>query len=637
MHFHIQEGLTQVEAAAATHLAWLLRLTLPTRLPFLTADVASVVTTFGVRLVSRIRTYVLRPYVRLYTTVSTSPSFRRQLASLHQSLAQDQADDAFDTFMRLAKQDAPALTTTEFRGILRVLLDRRPHTPTTTDRVLFVMEQLHRAFHTYTHRPLSDPLVRHEWAELLQDAYIWNALLTSARSSLHASPAEALADLLDLFFLASATASVSASADIQPSLTSPSYAWMAGYAPVAYRLFPDTISFNILLHTLVRNIGASPPPVFRRSSLSLRTMALLPSQDTKEEPTLPIAMLRTIRQRLSTEAGAPSFLTSSFESIWAWMEQHPTCTPSRISWCIRLSMYVRLRRWDEVRSCMATMTELGMCSTHAVNTVLQAYMQSTTDEAPTRSTHLRHVYEALRFNALCTARDALSSHPPVTAAAASATAAAESALSLGQVLGIDALPRTIVPDRATYALVVRGLAEAGDLDGALHVMHDMVVTPEHPDDLGMKPTMDIYHTLFQGFAHFGVGAQYRTATQTWSVSDTSPWNIHALEQLLEGYLRLEPTSRFLPASDESLSPSSQLKMPATLAPSPRALASLLAALRKVSRSHRRYMTRQWARIAAKFQAPPWHGWRIDRSLQRTLSMLGIPTAQRSPQDEEVGA
>lgn len=512
----------------------------------------------------------VRPRAAALHTVPTTealPSWQARsarLAALHQALATDRAAHAFDAFLQVAQQDPTALTSTELRGMLRILMRMRPRTPDVMDRVLVVIEQVKRAHRTFLHRSSpADALVLAELTQMLQDASLWNALLTSARGRRKYVPLGALEDLLDLF-----VAAETAVAAVAP----PPHA-------NATPTFPDTVSYNLLLHTLVRSVprhGCVHPRRVRRALAA------------------PSSWAGTLRHQLRAAPFSAAAAEQYFEATWAHMASSASTAPSPLSWCIRLALYTRLGRLAQVHACVRDLVARGLGSIDVVNAALSAYVALAPPAARRALPQaVQHVYDALQAQAL-------GRPPPASARAA-----------LEQVLGIPALPPGVVPDRTTYAVVIKVLAEAADLPGALHALHDRVATPAG----GGPPTLDMYHTLFAGFARFGVRARREDGVSAappgaWTLEGEGAWTIFALHELFEGYLRVEPA----PASVERRVPP----------PTPRALAHVLAALRQVSGDDRAYVGAQWARLMAKLSAPPWQRVRLDTRTAHALRALSVP-------------
>ncbi|WFD28240.1 hypothetical protein MNAN1_003247 [Malassezia nana] len=487
-----------------------------------------------------------------------------RLAALHQALAAGHSIRAFDTFLDVAQHDPAALTSTELRSMLRMLMRMRPRTSDVMDRVLVVIEQAKRAHRTFLHRSSpADTLVLTELTHTLQDASLWNALLTSARSQRHDAPLSALEDLLDLFVAAESTV-----AAIPPPAT-----------PSASPTFPDTVSYNLLLHAIVRSIprrGAAHPRRARHTRAASTSWA------------------DTLRYQIRTAPFSAAAAEKYFEATWAHMAACTTTAPSLLSWCTRLALYTRLGRLEQVQACVRDLFARGLGSMDVINAAISAYAALAPAHARPALPHtVQSVYDALQAHA----------HGQPLPASAHAV--------LEQVLGTSTLPALSVPDRTTYAVVIKALVEAGDLSGALHVLQDRVAALAG----ALPPTWDLYHTLFQGFARFGLRAQRQMGVDApppgaWTLQGKGAWHIFALHELFEGYLRVEPPSNVL---ERCVPP-----------PSPRALAQVLAALRQVSSDDRAYVGTQWARLMAKLDAPPWQRVRLDTRTEHALHALSVP-------------
>ncbi|WFD24440.1 hypothetical protein MEQU1_003141 [Malassezia equina] len=486
-----------------------------------------------------------------------------RLAALHQALAANQAVRAFDAFLHVAQQDPTALTSMELRGMLRLLMRTRPRTPDIMDRVLVVIEQVKRAHRTFLHRSSpADALILTELTHMLQDASLWNALLTSARGRHKYVPLSVLEELLDVFVAAETAVAAVAAPERTPTS------------------FPDTVSYNLLLHTLVRSVPQHASMQPRR----VRRALVAPS-----------SWAGTLRQKLRAAPFSAAAAEQYFEATWAHMSASPTTAPSPMSWCIRLALYTRLGRLHSVHACVRDLLANNLVSIDVVNAAMSAYVALATPAARRSQPHaIKDVYAALQAQAQGREPD-----PSLSAA-------------LEHVLGVPALPPHVVPDRTTHALVIQALTEAADLPGALHVLHDRLATPAGG---GAPPTLDMYHTLFAGFARFGVRAHRSSHAASappgaWTVEGPGPWHIFALHELFEGYVRVEPTP---PAAERCVPP-----------PSPRALSHILAALQQVSGHDRQYVGTQWARLMAKLSAPPWQRVRLDTRTAQALRALNVP-------------
>lgn len=542
-----------------------------------------------------------------------------RLAALHRALADQDPDAAMDAYAALAHDAGGTLTGDEYRGLLRVILRDRPHAPATLDRVLMVIQDARRAFHASAQTAsATDQLVAHELADLLQAAYVWNALLTGAlaRCAMTRGAPLPLQEALDWFLqaeavahaarlsgagasaggrnvgvggaaappAAAAAAAAAAPARAEPGTSAPRRR-RRRRAPERATSFPDVVSYNLVLQALVRSV-----PARRMRAAPLRARALVPSSFP--------SVVRDVRAKLQTTPWTPALAERCFEALWAHMASSPDTQPSSASWCLRIALYTRLRRLDAVHASVAALAAQGACTLDVVHAALRAYHRLTPERAA-RAARVRAVYEALRYRALCAARG----QPP----------SARPDATVRAVLGVAVLPPRIVPTRSTYTLVLRLLADAGDLRGALHVMHDMVVS----EGAHAAPTMDVYHVLFANFARYGTAARRAAAPSSAAPSSAAaragdgdhPWHQHALMPLLDGYLRS------LPAVRTRRTP----RVPPR-APPPRALAALAGALRRVSGGDALFVQTQWARVAAHFGAPPWRGFRETPRVRRALSL-----------------
>lgn len=362
--------------------------------------------------------------------------------------------------------------------------------------------------------------------------------------------------------------------------------------------FPSTVSFNILLHAIARSASGAP----NRQQKPLSSLA---------------AVRRELAAGRYTRADAISF----FRLVWRRLCE--AGTPSAASWAIRALFFAQLEHEQGMHDCMRAMVAAGACSTASVNTALGAYAARHRDA----SADLCAVYEALRYNQLLDElrRVGHAARPP-----------AQSDPAVRRVLGVDAVPPDVLPDRATYALLVRLLTQRGDLSGALRVLHDMVVTPSAPpttslprpyvslgesDAHGMAPSVDVYHAFFSAFAKYGVPADVRQRGAApheweWAAPDTL-WNVHTLAELFEGYLRVDPLHT--PPRRSRRRPSQ------APAPTPHQLYQVLLALQRVGHGHHAWVCAQWRRLVAKFDDPShWYDFRVDARLAASLAALGCP-------------
>lgn len=493
-----------------------------------------------------------------------------RLATLYGALDRQDAAAVYDAFLGVAEAHTP-LAAAEYRRVLAVLLAGGHATRPSTDPILVVLEHVKRAQKLYAHATApGDVLVRDELTALLRDAYVWNALLTSARGRAKRLPLARLGTLLDLF--------VAAAQAVPPA---------AGPARDA-RTFPNVVSYNLLLHAIVRSLPAADAGRARAPPTSLH------------------AARRELHAGRYTRSDAEAF----FELVWARMAA--SCTPSRASWAIRALFYTQLRRVGAVQQCVRASVAAHKCSTALINTALGAYAAAHRAD-PALPARLGAVYEALRYRVLLAE---LGRAPP-----------AAPDVDTRAVLGIDALPRGVLPDRGTYALLIRHLAQRGDLDGALRVLHDMIVTPgaprgaraDAPDAHGMAPGTDVYHAFFAAFARLGVPGRARVRGATpdawvWDVPADAPWNVAAFAELFEGYLRVHP-AHTPPRRTRARAP----------APSPAQLYVVLVALRRVAGAETAWAAAQWARLVDKFgDAAHWDHFRLDARVERMAAALGAP-------------
>ncbi|WFD31908.1 hypothetical protein MSPP1_002949 [Malassezia sp. CBS 17886] len=557
------------------------------------------------------------------------------LAQLHGALSAGDADMVYDAFLgaTLAVAQMPALlSAAEYRDVLRVLAAGRA--PGTDDRVLMVVEHARRAQRAYAQasEPM-DILVRDEYTALLQDAYVWNTLLSRARAprGSHTS----LEPLVDLFLAAERT--------------------VASLPAAGPQRFPDAASFNLLLYALVPHAA---PRAYTQRHLRAPVPRVPPQAHASTAP-----LLDALRADLRRHALTPAQAAAYFEAVWDRLCVAQAPTP--VSWSIRVALHARMGHWDRVRASVREACAAGACTTDVVNAALGALLRRRRRKALPA---VYSVYASMRYHLLQTEREWVAAArtggpggrdagaPDGRLRGGPSRRAAALPRSAVHALGVTHLPACVVPDRRTYALVIRALTLADDMDGALGVLHDMVVTPEarpggtraaHPPPLapgparaqGHPPSIDIYHSLFAAFARRGSGAipQFAHADPTrwtWRVHEQAgAWTMHTFAELFEGYLRVTSAAQARGAA-------------AARAPTTTHLLSVLAALRRVSGDCAPWVLSQWARVVRQFAPPPdalsgawnppntngWHGFRIDPRVQRVLEQVG-QGGQRAPEGE----
>ena len=562
------------------------------------------------------------------------------MSALYAALATDDADATFDAFLALSSDDAPPLSAAEYRHVVQVLVG--PPTPprAAMGRSLAVIEHAKRRRRRLAQsRSAADALVRAELEALLSDAFIWNAVLSVVLARRHGRPSAAdVAELLDTFTAAEreagACASGAAALPAPGSVGGAAAPAAAADARAPGTRFPDAVSYNILLQTIARSVPIAQPgrtPRVPRAPASLAPEAL--------------------RRHALAAPYTGGRAEQLFSAVWERMTRSGVA-PTPTGWSARIMLYARLGRLDRVQQSVRAMHAVGALSTVAVNAALWSYARLRLLEGRAPAAELeavREVYESMRYELLQT-EVARAAGAPSGAPAAPPSAAVE------RVLGIDRVPRGTLPDRATYALLIRLYASNGDLASALGVLHDMVVTPggEADEDRaeargapvpyltrgaedarGMAPSIDVYHALFAAFARYGTppGAAGGRAH--------SLWNRRMFTELFEGYLRASArASAPRPAHGQRYPRTAHLHATA-LAPSARQLFWVLAALRRVSGDQAVWVLEQWDRVVRKF-APSgggggandegWYGFQISGRVQHVLAEL----EQRAASDRPVG-
>ncbi|PKI83571.1 hypothetical protein MVES_002663 [Malassezia vespertilionis] len=446
--------------------------------------------------------------------VLQSPHAHRnqKLAGLHGAMARGDPGMVYDAF--LAADDAPLGASDDTMPQLMVLLE---HAKRTQRRYAAAASP-------------NDRLVSQELAALLSSAYFWNASLSAARTH-RRTLSTALGDVLDLFLAGQRTARLLAA---QHTHT-----------------FPDTVSYNIVLHAIVRSIPTGPGAARHARQ--------------RAPPTI-----EAVRKDLAATPHSAQRAVQYFDTVWR--ELCATCAPSHRSWSTRMLLYARMRRADKMRACMQAMVQARQCSTASVNLAMQMHARLYRDMA-----QLDGVYEAMRYN-----------HLQLEMGHGRGRAAPRTA-HVEAVLGVPYVPDDIVPDRGTFLLLIRHHANSGDLDRALQVLHDMLVTPWDTAH-GMAPSLEVYHAMFTAFARFGASG--------------GAWHVHTLGELFDGYLRVAPFS----ASAAHAA-----------APGPRQLCTVLQALWATSRDPA-WVAAQWRRLVQKFAHEAWHGFRVDARVDRKLAV-----------------
>lgn len=368
-----------------------------------------------------------------------------RLAALHDALAQRHAPRVMEAFVGVARDDPALLTPAEYRGMLRVLLRAEPRSPLMVQHVLLMLEHMQERV-SVAPSSAADALVHAELVHMLRDAYVWNSLLTCARPKLPS-----------MFQMLARGASILRATDGTPCV--PAYTPIAGLGVAPYRAFPDTVTYNVLLHTIVQGASAKRLPPVPSSIVPLTAWHALHTPPTRQTT-----------ERIMLD-------------LWRHMRQAPHTQPSPISWCIRLQLYIRMGRLDDVHACMRDMQAHHAVSLDALHAVWQAY-------ARTGGTHLHEAWRCFR---------------------------AQTPTSLwARVTGLDTVP-PVVPSATTFGIVTRLLAERGDLSAALHVMHEGLAQG------ACHVSPSTYHALFHALAQ----------------TERTPATSRVFAELIEGYLALE--------------------------------------------------------------------------------------------------
>ncbi|WFC97451.1 hypothetical protein MYAM1_000165 [Malassezia yamatoensis] len=537
----------------------------------------------------------IRSCASLSSTDATLASQKRSghLAELYSALRRADPFSVFDTFLHITKGGEP-LAAAEYRHIVQVMLQARPQTRQTTDQILVLIEHVKRTQRMYSKATSpSDRLIARDLSLLLQDAYLWNALLSSARGRQKHLPLQALAEVLDLF-VAAEHATNDLDLSVQNILSNGT-----GSRPK----FPDTISYNILLHSIARSV---PKEVGRQRTL--------PSS------------LSGIRREIQLARYTRKDAQALFFQIWQTLQHEGKPTP--ISWAIRVFFLVKTGQITSAQEALRESIRENNCSATAITTLLDAYAQNHRAD-PKMPEQLASIYTLLRSNTT------LDEHPRPGHSE-------EDNSALRLILGLEQIPANIVPERGTYAVLIRCFTQADDLNRALQVLHDMVMAPnpasvrgqeiERDSDQnqqyvnaqgsGMAPSADIYHSFFLAFARRGTPASVKTRGDSalaweWSIKTNNSWNVTALAQLFEGYLRVHPKDT--PPFRSKPRQSNGFRAPA---PNVKQLNTVLLALCKVGQDHAAWVEMQWARLAEKFgDEAYWYSFHTNQQINRVLEEL----------------
>ena len=191
-------------------------------------------------------------------------------------------------------------------------------------------------------------------------------------------------------------------------------------------------------------------------------------------------------------------------------------------------------------------------------------------------------------------------------------------------------------DLPTYSSLIQGYAHQGNLHGALLVMRDLIQS-------GEEPTMQMFSSLFRGFARYGVGRdgemgidivrlsgmsvgtnagargsvggelERRTGTALERTEEEeSPWTYPTLVTLTNSFLALSPPPP----------PISHARKLDRTAPSSKQLFWLLLATESLSSGDLVAVLSLWEKIESKFgtgeEGEGWTGWKVDRRIRRRV-------------------
>lgn len=528
------------------------------------------------------------PRVRraLGTARATAPAtaHSEHVAALYTALERSDAEHAFDAFLALAPHDM-TLAATEYRHLVQVLLEARPRSRDGMSRTLAVIEHAKSQRRKHSTRGMDHVCVEIE--EVIGDAFVWNAVLSYAGAHGPHIGADGVAELLDL---------VAAGESARRMCEERRLLKTGGaQAPGERARFPDAVSYSIMLNAVVKSIPADA------------------SEHVKNRPRVRDHSLDALHHYVARGTYTPAKAEQLFHALWERMIEQGVARSAEI-WCIRIGLYLRLRRLSHIHQCVQQMHREGLLTTVGVNAALWAYMRLKRKLSDGDCRALRAVYEAMRSNQSvsvdCTSPERGVAAPPAPAS------------SIETVLGVSAIPAAVVPDQHTCALLVRVFAANGDLASALGVLRDMVEAPGADRaalDTRMRPSLDVYHALFAAFAKHGAASECldggSDAEPAWHTPETTRWNVHALTELFDGYLRVPPGA---------------VRAPHAPAPAPSAakLFWVLAALQRVGGSNPAWVLQQWARLESKFGAHDgapsggtWYGFALDTRLRQMLQQL----------------
>lgn len=484
--------------------------------------------------------------------------------------------------------------------------------------------------------------------------------------------------------------------------------------------FPDLATYNTILDIITRTLHRSDPA--RRSvSKEERTdededdaMTKLAEDHRLSHSTQLNASLASKLRRFYLDSdAAPLHLDPHeradrlFHAVLERMQRINHIEPDQITFNIMITMYSLLDRWDAVHRVVRSAHDKGVLNIDCVNNALSHWLVrgpasakrlGRDSDAPHTATDTAlEVYRQLRQNLV---HAELASHHSNIAygdrnhestlsqdedpgaeleplswpdrneardvGRSRNVAASTSNEATEATLGIPNLPRDIVPDEITHALMINSLSRDGRFADALSVFKDLVSTPlrlsakgreqgkfiaadQATDEKTMQPTLAIFDSFFRGFSRHGRPStaiafdEEHPERSTWEPvsfqasehgeegslksKEDGPhaeqlrlWNIDTFQQISHAFLNLEPDlSQALPSGpmDRSaedatrtistplgwLSLSEKRRLDALRrAPSTNQLFWVLTAIRRVSNDHAGWSLAMWRRVADKFDA-----------------------------------
>ncbi|KAJ1021186.1 hypothetical protein NDA16_003972 [Ustilago loliicola] len=408
--------------------------------------------------------------------------------------------------------------------------------------------------------------------------------------------------------------------------------------------FPDLATYNTILDIMTRTVHRSDPA--RRSATKEEPTneeeddamnKLTEDHLASRSAQLNASLASKLRRLCLDPDAAPLHLDAHeradrlFHSVLERMQRVSRIEPDHITFNIMITMYCLLDRWDAVHRAVRSAHDKGVLNIDCVNNAIGHWLvrgpasakrlgQDRCFEHTATDTALE-VYRQLRQNlvhaelashhseiaygdrdsnsAASQDEDSLAELEPLSwpdrnerrgldRSRNSATSTSNDAIEA--TLGIPRLPRNMVPDEITHALMINSLARDGRFADALSVFKDLVSTPlrlsakgrkegkigsadEATDEKTIQPTLAIFDSFFRGFSRHGrpsaavmFDAEYPQRS-TWEAIPNKEteeaeegseagtlqskqdrphaqqlqlWSIETFQQIFDAFLNLEP-------------------------------------------------------------------------------------------------